>query len=293
MVPQSGVKLHILMTFLRQLFGELHKLFARRRTYIGYVVFIVFEALLLTLWVKLGREQVEKLAERNLIPVEELYSSLTSTYWIMGWSMFLLGSIYFALVAGDIVAKESEDGNMRMVLARPVSRLRVLLLKYAAAIIYTVTFVIFVGVSGYAMSVAAMGWEGGLFIWNPDMFILAVYPDWSEGFIRLFAGACFMGVSMCVVTSLGFFFSCMKMKPAAATIMALSVFFIDFVLQNVPFLADFKESFITFRMSAWVYLMAEQIPWARIIESYAILMGLNVSLFVMGWMIFQSRDFQT
>ncbi len=32
--------------------------------------------------------------------------------------MFLLGSIYFALVAGDIVAKETEDGNMRMVLSR-------------------------------------------------------------------------------------------------------------------------------------------------------------------------------
>ncbi|MDA8969217.1 ABC transporter permease [Akkermansiaceae bacterium] len=281
------------MTFLAQLSGELRKLFARRRTYIGYFVFLVFEALLLTLWVKLGRGQVEALAERNLIPIDQLYSSLTSTYWIMGGSMFLLGSIYFALVAGDVVAKEAEDGNMRMVLARPVSRLRVLLLKYVAVIIYTVTFVIFVGVTGYGMSVIAMGSEGGLFVWNPDMFILAVYPDWTEAFIRLFAGACLMGLSMCVVTSLGFFFSCMKMKPAAATIMALSVFFLDFVLQNIPFLAGFREYFITFRMSAWIYLLAEQIPWARLIESYAILMGLNVSLFVGGWMIFQARDFKT
>lgn len=279
--------------FLSQLKGELHKLFARKRTYIGYIVFIVFEALLLGLWVKVGRTQFEELAERNFVPVELLSSSLTSTYWIMGFSMFLLGSIYFALVAGDIVAKETEDGNMRMVLARPVSRLRVLLVKYCAAIIYTVTFVIFVGVTGYSMSLLAMGSEGGLFIWNPDMQILAVYPERSEGFQRLFLGACFMGVSMCVVTSLAFFFSCFKMKPAAASVLALSVFFIDFVLQNIPFLINHKDVFITYRMANWVYVLQEQIPWARIWESYAILTGLNLTLFVIGWMAFQSRDFKT
>ena len=243
------------MMFFSQLKGELKKLFARKRTYIGYVVFLIFEALLLTLWVKVGRAQFEALAERNFIPVELLSSSLTATYWIMGFSMFLLGSIYFALVAGDIVAKETEDGNMRMVLSRPVSRLRILVLKYCAVLIYTVTFVIFVGVTGYGMALLAMGSEGGLFIWNPEMYILAVYPDRNEAFQRLFMGACFMGLSMCVVTSLGFFFSCLKIKPAAASVMALSVFFIDFVLQNIPFLANHKDAFITFRMANWIYVL--------------------------------------
>ncbi len=281
------------MIFLRQLGGELRKLFTRKRTYIGYVVFLVFEALLLSLWVQVGRDQFEALAKRNFVPVDLLSSSLTATYWIMGFSMFLLGSIYFALVSGDIVAKETEDGNMRMVLARPISRLRVLLLKYAAVIIYTVTFVVFVGVTGYGMSLLAMGAEGGLFIWNPDMYILAIYPDRDEAFWRLFQGACFMGMSMCVVTSLGFFFSCLKIKPAAASVMALSVFFIDFVLQNIPFLVSHKDVFITYRMANWVYVLQENVPWDRVVESYVILMGLNISLFILGWMVFQSRDFKT
>ena len=106
-------------------------------------------------------------------------------------------------------------------------------------------------------------------------------------------GACFMGLSMCVVSSLGFFFSCLKIKPAAASVMALSVFFIDFVLQNIPFLANYKDVFITYRMANWVYVLQEQIPWARITESYSILMGLNITLFTIGWMVFQSRDFKT
>lgn len=279
--------------FLLQLRGELRKLFARRRTYIGYGVFLVFEALLLTLWVKVGRGQIAEVAERNMIPADQLYSSLTSTYWIMGFSMFLIGSIFFALVAGDIVAKETEDGNLRLVLARPVSRFRVLLLKYLAVLIYTVTFVIFVGLTGYLMSIMAMGVKGGLFVWNPDMYILAVYPEWGDAFSKLFAGACFMGLSMCVVTSLAFFFSCFKMKPAAASVMALSVFFVDFVLQNIPFLAAFKDVFVTFRMATWVYLLAEEVPWPTLAESYTFLAALCLSLFVAGWLVFESRDFKT
>ena len=174
------------MTFLRQLKGELRKLFGRRRTYIGYGVFLVMELLILFVF-KLERSQraMRELVERNGLGFDDYYSSLTITYWIMGFSMFLLGSIYFALVAGDIVAKEAEDGNLRLVLARPVSRLRILLLKYAAIAIYTVTFVIFVGITGYAMSVAALGWDGGLFVWNYEMKVFAVFPTRGEGIARL------------------------------------------------------------------------------------------------------------
>jgi ABC-type transport system involved in multi-copper enzyme maturation permease subunit len=39
-------------------------------------------------------------------------------FTIMLLSMFILGSIFFALVAGDIVAKENEDGNLRLVFSR-------------------------------------------------------------------------------------------------------------------------------------------------------------------------------
>jgi len=51
-------------------------------------------------------------------------------------------ALYLALVAGDVVAKEVEDGTLRMILCRPVSRLRVGLLKYAACVLYTFVLVI-------------------------------------------------------------------------------------------------------------------------------------------------------
>ncbi|MEK7949619.1 ABC transporter permease [Luteolibacter soli] len=282
------------MNFLRQLRGELSKLFGRPRTYLGYGVFLVMEAIILFVFKLEGSQRsMRELIERNGFGFDSYYSSLTVTYMVMGLSMFLLGSIYFALVAGDIVAKESEDGNLRLVLARPVSRLRILLLKYCAVSIYTMTFVLFVGVTGYAMSVAALGWDGGLFVWNYKMKVFSAFPTWGEGIGRIGLSAVGIGLSMITLSSIAFMFSCFKMKPAAATIMALSILFVDMVLQEFPFFKPYEQYFVTWRMSSWVYLLESVISWPKLAGSYVFLFGLNATLFLIGYTAFRLRDFKT
>ena len=282
------------MLFHEQLRGELRKLFARPRTWMGYGAFLVMEAVILLVYKLPGSQKLMKgVLERNGLDFGTYYSSLTITFTIMLGSMFILGSIYFALVAGDIVAKENEDGNLRMVFARPISRLRLLIVKYTAVSLYTFSFVFFVGASGYAMAVAAVGWEGGLFVMEPKMKVFAAYPDWLEGAGRLALSATGIGLSMITLSSIGFTFSCFKIKPAAATIVTLSILFIDFILQGFPFFKPYESYFITWRMSAWVFLLEQTISWPKIIESYAFLLGLNITLFILGWLSFQTRDFKT
>lgn len=282
------------MLFLEQLRGELRKLFARPRTWMGYGVFIVMEAFILFVYkLKGGQNYMRRLMEPNGLEFGTYYSSLTITFMIMLLSMVMLGSIYFALVAGDIVAKENEDGNLRMVFARPISRFRLLLVKYTAVSLYTFTFVFFVGVTGYAMAVAAMGWEGGLFVMEPKMKVFAAYPDWAEGAGRLTMCAAGIGVSMITISSIAFMFSCFKIKPAAATIITLSILFVDMILQFFPFFRPYESYFITWRMSAWLFMAEQHVSWPKIIESYAFLFGLNITLFTLGWLSFQTRDFKT
>ncbi len=282
------------MLFLHQLRGELRKLFARPRTWMGYVAFLAMEILILVVYKLDGSQRaMRQVVERNGLEFGTYYSSLTITFTIMLLSMFILGSIYFALVAGDIVAKENEDGNLRMVFARPITRLRLLLVKYVAVCLYTVSFVFFVGVSGYAMAVAAVGWEGGLFVIEPKMKVFAAYPEWGEGAARLALSAAGIGISMVTLSSLAFMFSCLKIKPAAATILTLSILFVDMILQEFPFFKPYESYFITWRMSAWVFLVDQYLSWPKILESYAILFGLNASFFTIGWLAFQTRDFKT
>ncbi|MFN6018472.1 MAG: ABC transporter permease [Verrucomicrobiota bacterium] len=282
------------MLFLQQLRGELQKLFARPRTWIGYGAFLIMEALILFVY-KLERSQqhMRGIIERNGLEFGSYYSSLTITFTIMLLSMFLLGSIYFALVAGDIVAKENEDGNLRMVFSRPISRLRLLLVKYTAVSLYTFSFVFFVGITGYLMAIAAVGWQGGLFVMEPKMKVFAAYPEWWEGAWRLALSAAGIGLSMITLSSIAFMFSCLKIKPTAATIITLTILFVDMILQNFPFFKPYESFFITWRMGNWIFLMEQNIPWPKLIESYALLGGLNITLFVIGWTSFQLRDFKT
>jgi ABC-2 type transport system permease protein len=250
----------------------------------GYGAFLVMEGLILWVYkLESGQRVVRKLTERNGLEFETYYSSLSITFTIMLLSMFILGSIFFALVAGDIVAKENEDGNLRLVFSRPISRLRLLLVKYTAICLYTFTFVFFVGISGYAMAVAAVGWEGGLLVMEPKMKVFSVFPGWSEGAGALALSAVGIGLSMITLSSIAFFFSCFRIKPAAATIITLTILFVDMILQNFPFFRPYESWFVTWRMSAWVYLCEQPISWAKIAESYALLGGLNLTLFVLGW----------
>jgi len=282
------------MLFLQQLRGELRKLFARPRTWMGYGAFLVMEALILIVYKLEALKQYNKgLIERNGLEFSTYYSSLTITFTIMLLSMAMLGSIYFALVAGDIVAKENEDGNLRLVFARPISRLRLLLVKYAAICLYTFSFVFFVGISGYLMAVAAIGWEGGLFVMEPKMKVFAAFPQWLEGASRLTLCATGIGLSMITISSIAFMFSCFRIKPAAAAIITLTILFVDMILQFFPMFRPYESFFVTWRMSAWVFLAEQQISWPKITEAYAFLAGLDVTLFVVGWLSFQTRDFKT
>jgi len=282
------------MLFLQQLRGELRKLFARPRTWMGYGAFLIMEAVILFVY-KLDRSQraMRGIVERNGLEFGTYYSSLTITFTIMLISMVLLGAIYFALVAGDIVAKENEDGNLRLVFARPISRFRLLLVKYTAVCLYTFSFVFFVGISGYLMAVAAVGREGGLLVIESKMKVFAAYPEWSEGAMRLGMAATGIGISMITLSSIAFMFSCLKIKPAAASIITLTILFVDMILQEFPFFKPYESWFVTWRMSSWVFLMEHHISWPKIIESYAFLLGLNATLFILGWLSFQTRDFKT
>ena len=71
------------------------------------------------------------------------------------------------------------------------------------------------------------GWGGGLFVFAPEHSVFAVHP-FGEGLRLYLVSLFFISVSLMTVTSLAFFFSCQRMKPAAAAILTVAIFFIDF-----------------------------------------------------------------
>ena len=278
--------------FFRQLRGELWKLFARKRTYIGFGAFFALEVVILIIF-QLPKVQRswKHLIERAGFGFEDYFSGITLAFQIVFWTTFLLGGLYVALVAGDVVSKEVEDGTLRMTLCRPVSRIRVLLLKYLACLIYTFALIFFIGISALLVGIARQG-VGGFFAFQPLEKLFVLY-DFGPGLVRYLAALPLLGLSVMTVTSLAFALSCFDMKPAAATISTLTYFFADLIFRGIPYFESIKEWFITSHTDTWYNIFRTPIPVALMVEDYAYLLAVNATVVVIGMINFQQRDFKS
>lgn len=280
-------------TLLSQWQAEWLKLLARKRTYIGFGAFLLLELVLLIVFQLEGPEKFyRRLIAKQGGMFEQYYSALTLGFIVLIFSAVLLGAIYLALVSGDIVAKESEDGNLRLLLARPVSRLRLLALKYATCTCYAWLLIQFIAWSSFALGLWMRGWGGGLFVFAPEQGLAELY-EWEEGLKRYALASVCLGLSMTTVSSVAFFLSCFRMKPAAATIAALSYTLIDMILLRTNLLKSYEHLLLTQYMESWVRSFMDPIPWALMIKNYTVLLAVNLSLFTVGAAWFESRDLKS
>jgi ABC-2 type transport system permease protein len=102
-----------------------------------------------------------------------------------------------------------------------------------------------------------------------------------------------MGVCMTVISSVAFFWSCFRIKPAAATIGALAYILVDFILKNSGFMESYHHLLLTRHMSVWTRFMAETIEWPLVARGFAILIAVNITLFTLGYAVFESRDLKS
>jgi ABC-2 type transport system permease protein len=278
--------------FLLQLRGELRKMFARKRTYIGFAVFLLVELLILIgFQTPPAQRAFQRTLERAGYGFEEYFSGLTLAFEMLRWSILLLGALYLALVAGDVVSKEVEEGTMRMMLCRPVSRVRILMVKYLSCIIYTFALIFFIGITAL---ITALLWRGagGLFVVSPAERIFALYEFWP-GLVRYGGALLLLSLTLLSVTSLGFLLSCLNMKPAAATIITLSFLFMDMVFRSIPYFEDYRPYFLTTHMATWVNVFAAQVPTLQIVQDLAFLFAVNATFVIAGMAAFQGRDFKS
>jgi ABC-2 type transport system permease protein len=279
--------------FYLHLRNELWKLFGKKRTYIGFGAFMLAQNTMLfifhfTHW----QSRVEALLEGNGYLAQEYISALTVALVMLVPQIILLMPLYAALVGGDLVAKETEDGTLRMILSRPISRFRLLLVKWMAGMIFSVVLVLALGGTALFFARLWFPWQG--------MFVFLEWPERVFNLLSVGKGlelyVCshfFMAINASVILGLGFMFSCFNMKPAAATILSLSFLFISFVMEHIPFLESYQEWFPVYHFRPWFLTYADPIPWERIIGSLCVLLAFNLTTFLIGAAAFQARDIKS
>lgn len=277
--------------FLAQLKNELWKLFGKKRTYIGFGAFVLAQtAMLLAFKFTRWQSDFERMLSGNGYIASEFISALTVSVVMLMPQIILLMPLYASLVGGDLVAKEYEDGTLRMILSRPISRPRLLSVKWVAGVIFAAVLVMVLGLTALSFARILFPWKG-MFVFAPGQAFSVLSA--GEGVMRFAFSHLFLVVNASAILSVAFMFSCCNMKPAAATILALSYLFVNLVMEGIPFFDRFDNWFITHHFRCWLLVFENPVPWARILQSESILLAICATAFVIGCTVFYVRDIKS
>jgi len=271
--------------------NELWKLFGKKRTYIGFGALLLAQnGMLLVFRFTHWQREMERLLDGNGYLAQDYVSALTVAILMLFPQILLLMPLYAALVGGDLVAKEVEDGTLRMILSRPISRFQLLLVKWLAGVIFCAVLVAVLGGTALLFARIWFPWRN-MFVYAPGMVFNVLGA--SEGLKLYLFSHVFLTINASVILGLAFMFSCFNMKPAAATILSLSFLFLNLVLESIPFFEQYHEWLLPYHFRIWIFIYTQPLPWARMAESLSVLLAFGVTTFLIGAAGFQARDIKS
>lgn len=268
---------------------ELSKIFRKWRTYIGFMAIGGMVAVIQLAMYLQGKHFLERLTqnfEQNFVFVGNLLNGYLISYFILG-SLTIHIPFLIVLVAGDLLAGEATAGTYRMLITRPVSRVKLISAKFLAGLIYANLIVLWLAVVSLGVGILIFG-VGELLVIRDAIIIFA-----QNDILWRFAAAYLLaGLSMSVVCALGFLFSSLvenAIGPIVTTMTVIIVFTI-FSAINIDFFKTIKPYLFTNYMSAWLLVFDDPIDYHEIIKNCLVLAAHIVGFFSSTLFIFKRKD---
>lgn len=272
---------------------ELYKIFRKWRTYIGFMAIAVLVPLVQIAMVLEGEHSLDFMT-RNLQESFVFVGNLLNAYLV---SFIILNSIalhipfLITLVAGDLLAGEATSGTYRMLITRPVSRLKIVSSKFIAGIIYSNLLVLWLAVMSLVLGIIIFG-VGELIVIKSTTIIIFAKDDvlW-----RFLLGYGFAALSMSVVASIAFFFSSLVENAIGpiVTTMAIIIVFLIISAINIDFFQSVRPYLFTNYILDWKLFFDDPIEMIEIIKAVAVLFGHIIVLFGITAYFFNKKDILT
>jgi len=159
-------------------------------------------------------------------------------------SRFML-VIVVALFAGDAIAAEASWGNLRSLLARPVSRARLLGAKLMLCVLLGFAAVLTVAVSGLIAGVIAFGWH------PINLGFLGISQSQGTLLGHLGIATLYIAWSLTTVVALSFMVSTMTDAPAGAMLAGVGFYFVSQILDAISSLGSVRYVLPTHYFDNW------------------------------------------
>jgi ABC-2 type transport system permease protein len=191
--------------------------------------------------------------------------------------------LLISVVAGDAVAGEANSGTLRYLLAVPVGRTRLLVVKFAAIVTWCLTC---------AVVIALVGLLAGLaFFPSGELTLLSGrVVSYGDGVVRLILALLYVTASVVTVGAIGLFVSTMTEVPIAAMAATLTVTIASQVADAVPQLSRIHGWLPSHYWLQWVDLFRDPIVTGRLGTGLLVSLGYVLFFASLAWARFGGSD---
>ncbi|GAA2481970.1 ABC transporter permease [Winogradskya humida] len=201
----------------------------------------------------------------------------------IGVELTLFLPIAIAMLAGDAVAGEANQGTLRYLLTVPVGRIRLLAVKYAGIVMGAFLAPLVVATSGILAGLLLFG--GG------DVTTLSgTSISFGAGLLRLLGVCLYLGVCLTALGAVGLFLSTLTEQPMGATIALTMLTVASFVLGQIPQLDWLHPYLLTQHWQDFGELLRDPVSLSAL-QPGLLTAGAYIAVFLCAaWARFAGRD---
>lgn len=188
-----------------------------------------------------------------------------------------------AAIAADSVAGEANLGTLRYLLTVPVHRTRLLVVKYAAIVVFAITATLLVAVLGILLGLAFFG--GG-----PLTLLSGTQASFGEGLWRLFLVCGYVSAALASLGAVGLFVSTLTEQPIGATIAILILCIGSQILDTVTQLSALHPFLLTHYWLGFGDLLRDPIATEAVTKGLAVFAVYAVIFWTAAWARFAGKD---
>jgi ABC-2 type transport system permease protein len=269
---------------------ELFKIFKRPRTYISFGAITAIVLLIQFAFYVDGEAYVQFMIQ-SLTDTFTVGGKILNGYlicFIILQTLLIHVPLLIALVAGDMIAGEANMGTLRLLISKPISRSTLVLSKFFASTLYTLSLLIWMAFLSLFISVMIFGTSDLLIFKSEQIVILQ-----EEAVMwRYFAAFGFAAVSMTTVAALALLLSLFadnSIGPIIST-MGIIILFTILTTMDLPLFNSVKPYIFTSHMLGWKGFFDDPVNYRSIIRSMFVLL-IHIFIFISAAIfIFKKKD---
>jgi ABC-2 type transport system permease protein len=215
---------------------ELFKISRRPRTYIAFAVITALCLVFQFAFKMDGKSYIDLMLQNVDVDFDLDKNKAINGYfmcYIILNTLLIQVPILVALIAGDSISGEANMGTLRLLISKPINRTQFILVKFIAAMIFTLVLLLWMAVSALLLSLLIFGAE--------DMTIFRVKGDESLIMVitkddvlwRYAAAFAFATVALTVIAALALFLSIFAENSIGPIVASVSIVIVCTVISNI------------------------------------------------------------